>query len=95
MGLLCRLDRSIYCEVYSQWVEAVRQLRETGFIIKAPSGNPIIKPLLSVTNKSADQVGNREPGRGREDLPGRENVAESSTPRLIWPAQHSRGPGLT
>jgi P27 family predicted phage terminase small subunit len=53
MGVLARIDRAAiaaYCVSWSRWVEAEKQIRKFGPVIKAPSGYPVQNPHLGVAN---------------------------------------------
>ena len=59
LGLVTDLDRAAlaaYCESWATWVEAVEKVRETGRIIKAPSGYPVLNPYVTIANKALDQM---------------------------------------
>jgi P27 family predicted phage terminase small subunit len=47
LGLLTELDTtalSLYCQTFSQWVEAERKLASFGMLIKTPSDLPLPSP---------------------------------------------------
>ena len=59
LGLLTRLDRAAlaaYCEAWATWVEASEKVQETGRVIRAPSGYPVINPYVSIANKALNQM---------------------------------------
>jgi P27 family predicted phage terminase small subunit len=69
-NVVTTIDRTVlaaYCQNYERWVDASAQLRKTGPIIKAPSGYPIVNPLISVV-------------RGYELLMSRQMVELGMTP---------------
>ena len=50
-NLLTEVDRTAlaaYCQAYGRWVDAERKLRQTGPVIKSPSGYPILNPYVSI-----------------------------------------------
>ena len=59
LGLLTRLDRSMlasYCESWATWVDAVKQIKATGKVIKAPSGYPVPNPYIAIANRALDMI---------------------------------------
>ena len=55
LGLLTRMDMAAlaaYCDCYSRFKNASKQLQKHGMIIKAPSGYPVQSPYLSILNKA-------------------------------------------
>ena len=59
LGLLTQIDRSslaAYCEAFGLWCACQRKIAQTGLLIKAPSGYPILNPLLSISRKAVDQM---------------------------------------
>jgi P27 family predicted phage terminase small subunit len=58
-GLVTEIDRAAlaaYCQVYSRWLEAEREIEELGLVVKTPNGYPILSPYLSVANKALHQM---------------------------------------
>ncbi|MEM9019950.1 MAG: phage terminase small subunit P27 family [Planctomycetota bacterium] len=59
LKIVTQADRAAlaaYCVTYGRWVEAEKDLRETGVIVKSPSGYPIQNPYLAVANKALQQM---------------------------------------
>jgi P27 family predicted phage terminase small subunit len=60
LGLLTSVDRAAlaaYCSAYGRWVEAERGLQKSAaLIVKAPSGQPIQNPFVSIINAALDQM---------------------------------------
>ena len=59
LGLLTSIDASGfagYCVVYSRWQEAEEALKKTGFVVKAPSGYPMLSPFYTVANQCLNQM---------------------------------------
>lgn len=67
LGLLTEIDRAAlagYCQAYGRWVEAERKLKELAalsvdkiaYLYKTTNGNLIITPLLTIANKSMEQM---------------------------------------
>lgn len=59
LGLATSLDRAAlagYCQSWARWVEAERQIRRYGAIIKSPSGFPMQSPYLGVANMALKQM---------------------------------------
>jgi P27 family predicted phage terminase small subunit len=45
-----------YAQSWSRMIEAEKQLKITGLIIKSPAGFPCISPFLSVANRAAEDL---------------------------------------
>lgn len=45
-----------YCHCWEQFIKTAVQLKKTGYLVKAPSGYPIINPLISINNESKRQM---------------------------------------
>ncbi len=45
-----------YCMVFSRWVEAERELRNTAKLVKSPSGYPLQNPWLAIANRAIEQM---------------------------------------
>lgn len=59
LGLLSEIDRAAlaaYCQAWGRWVDAERNLRQFGVIVKSPSGYPIQSPFLAIANKALAQM---------------------------------------
>jgi P27 family predicted phage terminase small subunit len=59
VGLVTNVDTAAfaaYCQAWSRWVDAEKNLAREGTIIKAPSGYPIPNPWLAVANKAMEQM---------------------------------------
>lgn len=59
LGVIARIDRpalAAFCSAWARFVEADRQVRELGPIVKSPSGFPIQNPHLAVLNKATEQI---------------------------------------
>ena len=66
VGLLTSVDRAIlasYCEAWSRWSQATRELHELAsakgksvLVIATKSGNAIQNPLIGIINVAADQM---------------------------------------
>lgn len=59
LGMLTRIDRAAlaaYCQAWSRWEHAERQVQEMGLIVKSPNGYPCQNPYLSIANKAVSQV---------------------------------------
>jgi P27 family predicted phage terminase small subunit len=59
LGLLTSIDRSAfaaYCTVYARWVEAEVALRQTGPVVRSPSGYPMLNPYYTVANQCLSQM---------------------------------------
>lgn len=58
-NLLTEVDRTAlaaYCQAYGRWVDAEKQLRKTGPVIKSPSGYPILNPYVSLVKAYMTQM---------------------------------------
>lgn len=59
LGLLTAIDGTalaLFCQAYSRWLEADRQIRQFGAVIKTPTGFPILNPYLSVMKGALAQM---------------------------------------
>lgn len=59
LGMIADIDLAVlagYCHSFSQFVESAKKLKATGFLVKAPSGYPIVNPLLSINNEAKRQM---------------------------------------
>lgn len=59
VGILTVIDKTVfamYCQAWSQWVNACLIIRQQGLIFKAPSGYPIQTPWFSIKNKAEAQM---------------------------------------
>lgn len=67
LGLLTQIDRAAlaaYCQAYGRWIEAEKKLKDLSlmsadkmaYLYKTTNGNLIISPLLTIANKSMDQM---------------------------------------
>jgi P27 family predicted phage terminase small subunit len=57
--LLTLLDRSAfaaYCTVYARWVQAEEALKQTGPVVRSPSGYPMLSPYYTVANQCLSQM---------------------------------------
>lgn len=58
-GLYSTLDRSVliaYCVAYGRWVEAERELKETGLTQLSPNGYRQKSPALTISDKALAQM---------------------------------------
>jgi P27 family predicted phage terminase small subunit len=59
IGLLTDLDMMIlaaYCEAYSRWVYAVKNVAEMGMVRIGKEGQPVINPYLRIAREAYDQM---------------------------------------
>jgi P27 family predicted phage terminase small subunit len=59
MGVLSRIDTAAlagYCECWSRWRDAERNLSKFGSVIKSPSGYPVQSPYISIASRALDQM---------------------------------------
>jgi P27 family predicted phage terminase small subunit len=57
--LLAKLDRAAlagYCVAWARWVEAEKQLKEKGLMVKTPNGFEQPSPWLNISNKALEQL---------------------------------------
>jgi P27 family predicted phage terminase small subunit len=57
LGLLSRIDRAalaVYCEAWSDWLDATMQVRQYGKVIKTTAGNVVDNPYYSIKKRSAE-----------------------------------------
>ena len=45
-----------HCAAWSRWIAAELAIKETGVVVKSPSGFPILNPHLSVANRALDEM---------------------------------------
>lgn len=58
LGLLTALDLNTfagYCALVARWLEAEKEIRKLGLVVKSPSGYPIQNPYLSIANRALKQ----------------------------------------
>jgi len=58
-GIGTVLDRNammLLVEAWQTWVTATTALRQSGLLIKSPSGYPLQNPLLAIANKAHEQL---------------------------------------
>lgn len=51
MGLLTKLDRTIlaaYCDNYSRWIKAAKELKATGLTVEGAKGGEITSPFIKI-----------------------------------------------
>lgn len=51
-----RAALSAYCLAWGRWVEAENNVRQSGMLVKSPSGYPMQNPWLSIANKAMEQM---------------------------------------
>ena len=59
LGLLTKLDVTAfaaYCQAYSVFINAVRNLEKHGMLVKAQSGFPVQSPYLSIVSTQTKQM---------------------------------------
>lgn len=57
MGVLTRIDTTAlaaYCECWSRWVDAEKNIRKYGAVIKTAKGYPMQSPYLKIANQALD-----------------------------------------
>lgn len=59
-----RASLAAYCVCYGRWVDAEDKVRETGMMVKSPSGFPMQNPFLAIANKALQQMGKITPEFG-------------------------------
>lgn len=58
-GLLSVIDAdalALYCDSVATYVEATKQIKKLGRLVKSPSGYPMQSPWLAIQNKSKEQM---------------------------------------
>src|SRR5262245_35327648 len=58
MGVLTSVDVPAfvaYCKSWARYVEAEKKVAQSGEVVKAPSGYPIMNPYLAIANKALKQ----------------------------------------
>lgn len=59
LGILTKIDKAIfasYCQSWSMWISAAKQIQDNGIVFKAPSGYPLLSPYFSIMNKAEDKM---------------------------------------
>jgi P27 family predicted phage terminase small subunit len=59
MGVLSTIDiaaLAAYCECWSRWRDAERNIAKYGAVIKTPTGYPIQSPYVSIATKAIEQM---------------------------------------
>ena len=59
LGLISEVDRgpiAAYCQAWSRWVDAEKNVQRFGSVIKTPKGYPVQSPYLGIANHAMDQV---------------------------------------
>jgi P27 family predicted phage terminase small subunit len=59
-----RAALAAYCLAWGRWVEAENQVRQSGMLVKSPSGYPMQNPWLSIANKAMEQMNRLTPEFG-------------------------------
>src|SRR5208337_264989 len=97
LGLISNLDRAalaIYCDAYARWVETSEKLKQSGLLVKSPTGFPVQSPYLAIVNKTVEQMrafvgefGMTPSSRSRiEAAPPADNPAQGSADREDQPS---------
>lgn len=58
-GLLTEVDLDAFaamCNSYATWVDAQRQLKKTGMLVRGPSGHPVMSPYISISEKALNRL---------------------------------------
>ncbi len=53
-GLLAGFE--MYCAARARWLEAEKAVKDSGMVVKAPSGYPVQNPYLAIANKAMEQM---------------------------------------
>lgn len=59
LNMIADMDLAVvfgYCHSFEQLIDSAMKLKKTGLLIKAPSGYPIVNPLLSINNEAKRQM---------------------------------------
>ena len=59
LGLLTILDRAalaLYCQAWSRWVRASREIDENGEILESKNGKPVQSPWISLRNRAGQDM---------------------------------------
>ena len=52
-GIISQLDRAVfaaYCQCFSRWAHAERQINEFGVVVLSPKGVPVVSPWVAVAS---------------------------------------------
>lgn len=58
-NLLTQVDQTAlaaYCQTYSRWLDAEKQLRKFGAVIKSPTGFPLLNPYVTLVKTYMSQM---------------------------------------
>lgn len=59
LGLLTSVDRGAfagYCQSWSNWLGALKEIETGGAVVKSPTGYPIQSPWISIANSALKQM---------------------------------------
>lgn len=59
VGLIAGVDGdtfALFCEALALYAEAKQSIKESGLLVKTPSGYPIQNPYLAIMNRAADDI---------------------------------------
>lgn len=59
IGLLTKIDGATFaaaCQAYDRWIQAEKEIRESGLLIETPNKSLQIHPALSIANRAMDQL---------------------------------------
>ena len=59
LGLVAKIDRAmlaLYCQTWSRWVEAERELKRGGLTVSSPNGYNIPSPYVSIATTAAKDL---------------------------------------
>ena len=90
MGMLSQVYRAplaAYCQAWGRWVEAERELKKYGKVIKTTNGNAVQNPYLSIANTAMDQMRKLAIEFGL--TPAAQSRIEADAPPLRPPADDS------
>lgn len=55
LDMIAEIDLAViagYCHCFEQFIKSAEQLKKTGYLIKSPTGYPIINPIISINARA-------------------------------------------
>ncbi len=59
LSMIADMDIAVvvgYCHSFEQFIISAEQLKKSGYLVKAPSGYPMVNPLISINNEAKRQM---------------------------------------
>ena len=55
LNMIAEIDLAVlagYCHCFEQFIKTAEQIKKTGYLIKSPTGYPIINPIISINARA-------------------------------------------